>query len=124
MRFTNTDAATHNVQTSSEIANFNVNTPGGGEHTFRFDRAGGTRQIATIGCVFHSNMRAFVLVFDHPWYAFTPASGRFRLTDVPAGEYDLEMVHPAGELRWRKRVTIPPDETVKVDIRVSADDKR
>ena len=124
VKFTNSDAATHNVQTSGEIAAFNVNTPGGGEHTFRFDRAGGTRQFATIGCVFHSNMRAFVLVFDHPWYALTPASGKFRLTDVPAGDYDLEMVHPAGELRWRKKVTVPPNETVQVDIRVSPDDKR
>lgn len=122
--FSNSDQATHNVQTSSEIASFNVNTPGGGAHTFRFDKAGGTRQYATIGCVFHSNMRAFVVVFDHPWYTLTPASGKFRLSDVPPGEYDLEMVHPAGELRWKQRVKILPGQTAQVDIRVSPDDKR
>jgi plastocyanin len=124
VKFTNSDQTTHNVQTSSEIANFNVNTPGGGEHTFRFERAGGTRQPAQVGCVFHSAMRAWVFVFDHPWYKLTPASGKFRLADVPPGEYDLEMVHPAGELRWRKRVTVKAGETLRVDIRVSPDDKR
>src|SRR5439155_26689580 len=44
VKFTNADQATHNVQSSSEIAAFNVNMPGGGEHTVRFDRAGGVRQ--------------------------------------------------------------------------------
>ncbi len=124
IRFTNSDTATHNVQSSGEIANFNANTPGGGSHTFRFDKAGGTRQPAMIGCVFHSAMRAHVFVFDHPWYAVTPSTGRFRLENVPPGEYELEMVHPAGELRSRKRVTVRPGENVRVDIRVSPDDKR
>lgn len=124
VQFTNSDSATHNVQTSGEIANFNVNTPGGGSHTFKFDKAGGTRAAATIGCVFHSAMRAHVFVFDHPWYGLTPASGKFQLTNVPPGEYDLEVAHPAGELRRRQRVTIKPGETLRIDIALSPDDKR
>lgn len=124
VKFSNSDQATHNVQTSGEIAQFNVNTPAGGEHTFRFERAGGTRQLATIGCVFHSNMRAFVLVFDHPWYTLTPPSGKFRLGAVPPGEYDLELVHPAGDLWWRKRVTVIAGQTTTIEIRLSPDDTR
>jgi plastocyanin len=124
VKFTNSDAATHNVHTSGEIATFNVNTPGGGEHTFTFDKAGGTRQPATIGCVFHGAMRAYVFVFDHPWYALTTANGRFRLNAVPPGEHDIELVHPAGELHWRKRVSLQPGETLRVDIVLSPDDKR
>jgi len=124
VRFTNADAATHNVQSSSEIATFNVNMPGGGEQTIKFDKAGGVRQPVQVGCVFHSAMRAFIFVFDHPWYQLTQASGKFKLADVPAGEYELEMAHPAGGLAWRKRIEIKPSETLKVDIRVSPDDKR
>lgn len=124
VQFTNSDAATHNVQTSGDIATFNVNTPGGGSHTFQFDKAGGTRQPATIGCVFHSAMRANVFVFDHPWYAVTPPSGRFKLTGIAPGDYDLELVHPAGELRSRQRVTVKAGETLRVDMALSADDKR
>jgi len=123
VKFTNADQATHNVQSSSEIASFNVTMPGGGQQTVRFDRAGGARQPVQVGCVFHSAMRAFVFVFDHPWFALTPASGKFKLTDVPPGEYDLEMAHPAGGLRWRKRITIKPGETTRIDIPVSPDDK-
>ena len=121
--FSNGDQATHNVQSSSEIASFNVTMPGGGEQTVRFDRAGGTRQPVQVGCVFHSAMRAFIFVFDHAWYARSPTSGKFKLANVPPGEYDLEMAHPAGELRWRKRITIKPGETTRIDIRVSPDDK-
>src|SRR5688572_17800839 len=113
VKFTNADAATHNVQSSSEISTFNVNMPGGGDHTVKFERAGGVRQPVQIGCVFHSAMRAWIFVFDHPWYQVTPASGRFRLADVPPGQYELEMLHPAGGLRWRKRVEVKAGETTR-----------
>lgn len=123
VKFTNADQTTHNVQASGDIATFNVTMPGGGQQTVRFDKAGGTRQPVQVGCVFHSAMRAYVFVFDHPWFQVTPASGKFRLAGVPPGEYDLEMAHPAGGLRWRKRVIVKPGETSRVDIRVSPDDK-
>ncbi len=123
MKFTNADAATHNVQASGEIATFNVNMPGGGDHTVKFDRAGGARQPVQIGCVFHSAMRAWIFVFDHPWFQVTGANGKFRLADVPSGQYELELVHAAGGLRWRKRVEVKAGETTRIDIGVSADDK-
>jgi plastocyanin len=119
VKFTNADAATHNVQASGEIATFNVNMPGGGDHMVQFDRAGGVRQPVQIGCVFHSAMRAWIFVFDHPWYQVTGANGKFRLGEVPPGSYE----HPAGGLRWRKRVEVKAGETTRIDIRVSADDK-
>jgi plastocyanin len=124
VKFTNADQSTHNVQSSSEIATFNANMPGGGEQVVRFDRAGGIRQPVTVGCVFHSAMRAYIFVFDHPWYQLTAADGRFRLADVPPGEYELEIAHPAGELRTRKRITVKAGEVTQIDIRLSPDDKR
>lgn len=123
VKFTNADQATHNVQATSDIATFNVTMPGGGQQTVRFEKAGGTREPVQVGCVFHSAMRAYIFVFDHSWFQVTPASGKFRLSNVPPGEYDLEMAHPAGGLRWRKRVNVKPGETARVDIRVSPDDK-
>lgn len=124
VKFTNSDPAAHNVQVSSDIASFNVSMPGGGSYTARFERAGGIRQPVQVGCVFHSAMRAWLFVFDHPFYQVTSADGRFRLADVPPGEYELELVHPAGELRWRQRVEVKAGETLRVDIRVSPDDKK
>jgi len=124
VKFTNSDETTHNVQTNSEIATFNVNTVGGGSQTHRFDRAGGTRQFARIGCVFHSGMRAFVFVFDHPFFQLTEADGQFRFAGVPPGEYELELAHPSGELRWRQKVELAPGGRLQIDIALSPDDKK
>lgn len=123
VKFTNSDGATHNVQSTSEIAEFNVTMPTGGSHTVKFGRAGGTRQFVRIGCVFHSAMQSFVFVFDHPHYHVTSSNGKFRLEGVPPGEYELEMVHPAGMLRTRQKVEVVAGETRRADIRVGPDNK-
>jgi len=122
VKFTNSDEATHNVFSKSDLSNFNVATPSRGDHTERFDRAGGVRKPITIGCVFHSAMHANIFVFDHPWYALTPTDGTYRLADVPPGQYELEMLHPSGALHWRQRVDIKAGERLRIDIRVSPDD--
>lgn len=122
--FGNSDQTTHNVRVTSDLANFNVNMPAGGNHTVKLERAGGISQPLIVGCVFHSAMRAWIYVFEHPFYQVTQADGRFKLTGVPAGDYELEMAHPSGELRWRQKVTVQAGQTLHIDIRVSPDDKR
>ena len=88
-----------------------------------FERAVSIRRPVRLGCAYHSSMRAWIYVFDHPFYQLTGEDGRFRLAGVPPGEYRLEVAHPAGGLRWSQRVTIKPGESVKIDIRLSADDR-
>jgi hypothetical protein len=34
-------------------------------------------------------MRGYLIVDDHPYYTVTDSTGRFRLADVPAGNYEL-----------------------------------
>ena len=41
-------------------------------------------------CNVHPWMRAFVFVFDHPYYAITPKSGAFTLGNLPPGRYTIE----------------------------------
>lgn len=121
--FTNSDMTTHNVKSASSIATFNVNLEAEDEYVFRFERAGGMRSPVTLGCVYHGGMRAWVYVFDHPFFAVTQEDGRFRFEDVPPGRYTLELVHPAGGLRWKDTVVVAADETTTVNIRLSPDQK-
>ena len=123
--FSNSDTATHNVRASGEVSDFNLTMPAGGAgHTIKFEKAGGVRRPVEIGCVFHSNMRAWVFVFDHPFFAVTKADGKFRLDDVPPGEYELELVHAAGGLKKKKMFTVKAGETAKVDLELSPSDVR
>ncbi len=121
--FSNSDMTTHNVKSAAGIATFNVNMQTGDEFTHRFERAGGMRSPVTLGCVYHGGMRAWVYVFDHPFFSVTGEAGRFRFEDVPPGRYTLEMVHPAGKLRWKKTVIVKAGETATVEIRLSPDQK-
>ena len=50
-------------------------------------------------CSIHSQMSCVVLVLQNPFFAATDRSGRFRISNVPAGTYKLKA--------WHKRV--PPD---------------
>ena len=56
-------------------------------------------------------MRAWIYVFDHPWFQLTRKDGRFRLENVPAGEYTLGVVHPAGKLRQSRQIKVKANET-------------
>ena len=86
-------------------------------------RAGGTRRPVVLGCIFHSQMRSWIYVFDHPQYQLTGTDGKFRLENVPPGEYRLEMVHPPGDLRVSRRIEIKAGQTLRVDIAASPDNK-
>ena len=122
VKFLNNDTQIHNVQTFHTRQSFNVNMPSSGEHDETFAFAGGIRQPYRITCAFHGAMRAWVFVFDHPWYQVTGKDGSFRLVNVPPGEYRLELTHPAGELQAVQTITVKPDETVAVEFHLSPDD--
>ncbi|HTM18921.1 MAG TPA: carboxypeptidase regulatory-like domain-containing protein [Kofleriaceae bacterium] len=58
----------------------------------------------------HTWMRAYVQVFDHPYFAVTGDDGSFRLADVPPGTYDLVVWHEQlGERRVRVTVAAGAD---------------
>jgi Polysaccharide lyase family 4, domain II len=58
-----------------------------------------TRSMPAVGLVDlkcnggHTWMNAEMFVVQHPYYAVTDESGRFELTDVPAGDYELVAWH-------------------------------
>ena len=41
----------------------------------------------------HPWMKAYLGVFEHPYFALSGADGRFTLKDLPPGEYTIEAWH-------------------------------
>ena len=118
VRFLNSDDHTHNVKTSHPVHSFNVTMPVGSEHFETFKTATGIKQPFLIDCVFHSAMRSWIFVFDHPWFQVTGKDGSFSLENVPPGEYRLEIVHPAGGLRTRQSIQVVAGKTVDVEVKL------
>lgn len=76
-----------------------------------------------VECDTHTWMKAYILVFNHPFYTLTDASGTFRLENVPVGTYTLRVWHEIlGE--QRATVVVKPDASVEKDFVLPLVDKR
>lgn len=123
VRFTNSDTQPHNVFTQWRDWGFNVTMPAGGAHGQIFARAGNHVAPLRIGCHLHGQMRAWIYVFDHPYYHLTGDDGTFSLRDVPAGEYELVVTHPAGNLSSTRSVSLRADESLIADFELTPDNE-
>lgn len=63
----------------------------------------------------HPWPRAFLAVFDHPYYAVTQSDGSFRIDGVPPGTYTLVAWHERTG-RTEQKVTVGANGAVKVDL--------
>jgi plastocyanin len=92
VRFGNQDPVTHNVHIHGSDRNiYNEIQVPGGSSDWTPARAGSY----VVRCDIHPEMLAFVLVFDHPFFADAgPGSGPgdFRIERVPPGAYTLVAV--------------------------------
>jgi hypothetical protein len=89
--FPNKDDIRHHVYSFSPAKTFElplyVGTPA---DPVLFDRAG----VVTIGCNIHDWMIGYIYVVETPYFERTSASGRVRLTGLPAGRYTVRLWHP------------------------------
>jgi plastocyanin len=101
--FPNSDLVYHNVFSLSKAARFDLGRYAvGRSKTVRFDTPG----VVRVFCDIHSHMNAFVLVFDHPFFAVTDGAGRFRIPGVPPGSYDV-VAWREGDSSDPQPVTVP-----------------
>lgn len=123
--FTNSDAGNHNVRTTSrEPKNeFNVFTGNGGAYQHRFYPETNHRPIR-VGCDIHPWMRAWIYVFDHPFFAVTDGLGRFHIGSVPPGRYKLILGQPDAGYSAERAVVVAFGEPARVEVQIKADDLR
>jgi hypothetical protein len=72
----------------------NVVIPPGKAHTVNGLKADGAPIAVT--CSLHRWAKAWVRVFDHPYYAVSDAAGRFEISNAPIGECRIVYWHDTG----------------------------
>jgi plastocyanin len=102
--FPNSDRIYHNVFSLSKTRPFDLGRYAAGRSkSIKFDRPG----IVRVFCDIHSHMNAFILVFNHSFFALTDAEGRYRIDHVPPGTYNL--------VAWNEGVSSGPQPVVVSD---------
>lgn len=74
-------------------------------------------EIIKITCDAHAWMSGWLIVAEHPYSAATDADGGFQLTDIPPGEYELQVWHET--LKGKSlMVQVRPrmQQTVKIEL--------
>ncbi|MEW6324957.1 MAG: carboxypeptidase-like regulatory domain-containing protein [Nitrospirota bacterium] len=72
-------------------------------------------------CGVHDFMQSWGLAVGNPYFAVTGPDGRFRIEDLPPGDYDVIAWHPHMNVQ-AGRITIPPGGTASVDFAFDAAD--
>jgi hypothetical protein len=72
-----------------------------------------------IRCDFHPWTRAFIAVFDHPYFAVTGRNGGFAFDSVPPGKYTLMAWHERLGTT-RRNIVVEADGTVNADVELRA----
>jgi plastocyanin len=115
VEFPNNDRTFHNVFSLSRVRTFDLGrfAPGRMPPPVRFDRPG----IVPVSCDIHSHMRAYILVFSHPFFAVSDDDGQYTIESVPAGTYSLVAWSELGSTAPR-RVTVPDGGSVEADFQI------
>ena len=111
--FPNNDPDYHNIYSLSKTKRFDLGRYKSNEKPIprvTFDKAGYVRLL----CEIHDHMNANVIVVDSPYYGTTDASGRFKIENVPAGDYTLH-AQVDRKTAWKMAVKIEDSKIVKVN---------
>jgi len=76
-----------------------------------------------VKCDVHPWMRAYVSVLTHPFYDTTGPDGKFTISDLPEGSYEIEVWHETLGT-WSTEVSLGADDTQTVDFVLSPPSKK
>ncbi len=116
VEFPNSDDLYHNLFSLSKAKKFDLGRYGQGvSKTVTFDQVGEVQ----VFCDIHPHMNAIILVLPNPYFAEVHAGEVFRIENVPAGDYRLELWHESAEVPAKSN-TVPETGSVEVTFNVSA----
>jgi plastocyanin len=116
----NSDPVMHNVHFSPVVAgnkeSNKAQMPKSQPFLYQFDQP---ELFLKLKCDVHPWMFAYVTVESHPFFAVTGKDGSFAITNVPPGEYSVEVRHrKLGSIR--REITVHSQEGVAVSFRMQA----
>src|SRR5258708_12583113 len=88
----NSDDTLHNIHPRPQVnPEFNIGQPHQGMESKRtMDKP---EIMIPVGCDVHPWMRAFISVFDQPFFTVTREDGTSAIKRLPAGKYEVEPYH-------------------------------
>lgn len=111
----NSDGILHNIHTYSE-ANPSINRA---QPKFKkvIKETFAKPEMIKVTCDAHNWMHGWFVVQENPYYATTDAAGAFKLTDVPAGDYEIKVWHETlGEATQKVTVGAGADAAVNFEL--------
>jgi len=75
-----------------------------------------TPGIVEVRCVQHPWSKAFIAVFDHPYYAVTERNGAFRIDSLPPGKYTVNAWHEGMKKPQSQTVDVGAGGAAKLDL--------
>lgn len=112
----NSDPVLHNIQFfKGDDSLFNIAQPVQGQVTKHLiDKAGPLY----VECAVHGWMQGQVVVVDNPYYAVTDENGKFTITDLPPGKYQVKIWHEyLGEQTKEITIAAKMDTPLNMDLK-------
>jgi plastocyanin len=112
----NPDGILHNVHSYSKVNSpFNQAQP---KFKKTLDVKIDKPEVIEVKCDVHGWMHGWLVATENPYFAVTDNSGSFKLTDVPAGSYTVEVWHEKLGKSTQK-VTVKAKEDAKVNFEIA-----
>ncbi len=115
VQFLNSDSVRHNVFSPSKTKQFNLGTYSAGVvREVTFEKTGKV----TLLCNVHTEMSAYIVVLENPYFTKTGPDGKYTITNVPEGTYRIKTWHE--KLKEKEQgVTVIKGKTTTVNFSLS-----
>jgi hypothetical protein len=72
--------------------------------------------IIEVRCTLHPWTRAYIAVFDHPYFAVTGDDGKFTIDSLPPGTYKMMVWHEGAAQAVAQQIQVGPNGAAKIDV--------